>query len=115
MALPKIDLPVYELKLPSNNKQVKIRPFLVREEKLLLMAVESNDESEIINTTKQVINNCLIDSDVNIDALPFFDVDYMFVFLRAKSVGDNVEVQLTCNNETPEGICGNRFPAMVDI
>lgn len=115
MALPKIDLPVYELKLPSNNKQVKIRPFLVKEEKLLLMAVESNDEAEIINTTKQVINNCLIDSDVNIETLPFFDVDYLFIALRAKSVGESIEVKFTCNNFVNDSICGYVFPAKIDI
>ena len=59
--LPKIDLPIYEIQLPSNSKKIKIRPFIVREEKLLLMAIESQDDMEIINTTKQIINNCIID------------------------------------------------------
>lgn len=115
MALPKIDLPTYDLTIPSTQKVIKVRPFNVKEEKLLLLALETDDADQIINTTRQVINNCLVNNDVDINKLPFFDVDYMFVFLRAKSVGDNVEVQLTCNNETPEGICGNRFPAMLDI
>lgn len=115
MSLPKIDTPIYELTIPSNKKVIKVRPFNVREEKLLLMAIETDDADEIINTTKQVINNCVVSGDIDINKLPFFDIDYVFVFLRAKSVGDHVEVQMTCNNETENGICGNRFPADLDI
>ena len=83
MDLPKIDLPVYELKLPSSGKTVTVRPFLVKEEKLLLMAVESQDENNIPQTTKRIINNCILNDDVKIDKLPFFDVDYLFIALRA--------------------------------
>ena len=115
MALPKIDLPLYQVKLPSNNKELTIRPFLVKEEKLLLMAIESNNDSEIINTTKQVINNCLINTDINVETLPFFDVDYLFIALRAKSVGEAIEVKFTCNNYHNDVMCGSVFPAMIDI
>ena len=116
MTLPKIDLPTYEIKLPSNGKKVRIRPFLVKEEKLLLMAIESGDDIEIINTTKQIINNCLIDHDVNVETLPFFDVDYLFIALRAKSVGESIEIKFTCNNVLPDtNICGKTFPAKIDI
>lgn len=115
MALPKIDLPLYEVKLPSTGKIVKIRPFLVKEEKLLLMAIEAQDDIEIINTTKQVINNCLVDSDVNIETLPFFDVDYLFIALRAKSVGESIEIKFTCNNVVNDNFCGKVFPAKIDI
>lgn len=115
MPLPKIDLPIYTIKLPSNQKEVTFRPFLVKEEKLLLMAVESDNESEIINTTKQVINNCLVDTDINLETLPFFDVDYLFIALRAKSIGEAIEVKFTCNNWTGERTCGNVFPAKIDI
>ena len=79
------------------------------------MAVESQDEKEIINVTKQVINNCLIDSDVNIETLPFFDVDYLFIALRAKSVGEHIEVKFTCNNTHEDKRCGYIFPAQIDI
>lgn len=113
--LPKIDVPTYTLKLPSNGKEVTIRPFLVKEEKLLLMALESSDENEIIRTTKQVINNCLIDSDIKIDSLPFFDIDYLFIALRAKSVGESIEIKFTCNNEVEDKRCGAVFPANIDI
>jgi hypothetical protein len=115
MNLPKIDVPTYELKLPSNGKEVRFRPFLVKEEKLLLMAVKSNDANEIIRTTKQVINNCLIDSDVNIDVLPFFDVDCLFIAMRAKSVGENIEVNFICQKETEVGKCGGKFAINIDI
>ena len=113
--LPKIDLPIYEIQLPSNSKKIKIRPFIVREEKLLLMAIESQDDMEIINTTKQIINNCIIDSTINIESLPFFDVDYLFIALRAKSVGESIEIKFTCNNVVNDQICNKVFPAKIDI
>lgn len=113
--LPKIDLPIYELKLPSSGKSVRVRPFLVKEEKLLLMAVESKDEENIISTTKQIINNCLLDNDVKVEKLPFFDVDYLFIALRAKSIGEVVPVNFICNMYGPDGKCGTVFPVDIDI
>lgn len=115
MALPKIDLPTYEVKLPSNGKVVRIRPFLVKEEKLLLMAIEAQDEIEIINTTKQIINNCLLNSDIDVETLPFFDVDYLFIALRAKSIGEAIDIKFTCNNLVNDTVCGKNFPAKIDI
>jgi hypothetical protein len=115
MPLPKIDLPTYTLKIPSNGKEVTIRPFLVKEEKLILMALESKDQNEIINTTKQIINNCIVEGDVNVDTLPFFDVDYLFIALRAKSVGESIEIKFTCNNIVDGNRCGAIFPATIDI
>lgn len=114
--LPKMTLPTYEVTLPSTGKKVKIRPFLVKEEKLLLMALESNDNEEIIKTTLQVVQNCLLDKDIDVESLPFFDVDYLFIALRAKSVGESIEVRFTCNNVTEEKtFCGNEFKANIDI
>lgn len=114
--LPKIDVPIYDLVIPSTGQSIKVRPFNVKEEKLLFMAVESNDADEIVKTVKQVINNCIINADINIDKLPFFDVDYMFIFLRAKSIGESVEVNMTCNNDLEDGRrCGNVFEADMDI
>jgi hypothetical protein len=115
MALPTIDVPIYELKLPSSGKEIRVRPFLVKEEKLLLMAAESKDADEIIRTTKQIINNCLIDDDVNIDSLPFFDIDYLFIALRAKSISETIEISFTCNNVVDEYRCGHMFDLDVDI
>lgn len=80
------------------------------------MAVEAGDAEEIVKTVKQVINNCILNGDVNIDKLPFFDIDYIFIFLRAKSIGESVEVNVTCNNELEDGRrCGNVFEADMDI
>lgn len=116
MALPKIDLPIYDLTVPSSKKIITVRPFSVKEEKLLLMAVESKDNDEVIRTVKQVVNNCIVSEDVDIDKLPFFDVDYMFIFLRAKSVGESVDVNLTCNNILENGNkCGHVFQTAMDI
>lgn len=115
-SLPKIQAPTYELKLPSNGKEILIRPFLVREEKLLLMAAESKDEQEIIRTTKQVINNCLVSGEVDVEKLPFFDIDYLFIALRAKSVGESLDLKFNCQAVQPDGdICGNAFDVKIDI
>jgi hypothetical protein len=115
MSLPKIDVPIYELSLPSDGKTIKIRPFLVKEEKLLLMAVESNDIQNIIKTTKQVINNCILEKKLDIEKLPFFDIDYLFIALRAKSIGESIEVSYTCNHDTENGRCGGTFETSIDI
>lgn len=114
--LPKIDVPTYKVKLPSSGKEIKVRPFSVKEEKLLFMAVESGKLSDMIETTKQVINNCIVSGDFNVEKVPFFDVDFLFIFLRAKSIGESVEVNLTCNNTLETGLrCGHTFPTNMDI
>ncbi len=114
--LPKIDLPTYTLKLPSNSQEVTVRPFLVKEEKLLLMAVKSNDAQEIIRTTKQVIKNCIIEPEINVETLPFFDIDYLFIALRAKSVGESIELNFVCQMLDETGTkCGSKFPVILDI
>jgi hypothetical protein len=93
MPLPKLKHPIYELTLPSNNKVVKYRPFLVREEKILLMAKQSEDPAEIIRAIKQVINNCIVDPDnLNVDELATFDIEYFFLKLRSKSVNNVVSL-----------------------
>jgi hypothetical protein len=115
MELPKIDVPIYDLTLPSNGKEIKIRPFLVKEEKLLLMAAESKDPVTIINTTLQVISNCILEGDVKINALPFFDIDYLFIALRAKSLGETIQVNFKCNNMVEGQPCGSIFPVDINI
>jgi hypothetical protein len=116
MSLPVVDVPIYELKLPSNGKEIRVRPFLVKEEKLLLMAAESDDVEEIIKTTKQVINNCLIDKNVDVDKLPFFDIDYLFIALRAKSIAETIDMRFTCNAVNDEGDpCRYVFDTEIDI
>lgn len=116
MALPKIELPIYDLTIPSTEKVIQIRPFKVKEEKLLLIAAESNDPDEMINATKQVVNNCVVSEKFDIEKLPYFDVDYIFIALRAKSVGDKIEMKYTCNAVNEEGkTCGGSFDAEFDI
>ena len=116
LPLPQVTTPTYDVTIPSSGKTIKIRPFLVKEEKLLLMATQSKDTNEIISTVRQVINNCLVDSDVTVDNLAFFDIDYLFIALRAKSIGETVELQFTCNATNEEGNrCGQIFPVEVDI
>lgn len=115
MSLPVLELPTYTVKLPSNMKEVLIRPFTVKEEKLLLMALQSGDPKDIIHTTKQVINNCLVNKDVDVEKLPFFDIDYLFIALRGKSVGETVDVSFKCNNLVEEKECGNIFTTKIDI
>jgi predicted Zn-ribbon and HTH transcriptional regulator len=115
MALPQIDLPIYDLKIPSTGQEIKIRPFKVKEEKLLLMAAESNDNMEIINTTKQVLNNCILTEGVDIEKLPFFDVDFLFIAIRAKSIGETIELEFTCNAVKDEKKCGHVFSDNLDL
>jgi hypothetical protein len=91
MPLPKINQPIHQLTLPSNGKVVHFRPFTVREEKLLLMAQESGEQKDIINTYKQLITNCCIDP-VDVDKLASFDIEYFFISLRAKSVSNIAKV-----------------------
>jgi len=115
MSLPKISVPTYSVTLPSTGKEVRIRPFLVKEEKLLLMAAQSKDVNEIIHATLQAITNCLIDDDIDASKLPFFDVDYLFIALRAKSIGESIEINFTCNNVVDEEKCAQIFPVNLDI
>jgi hypothetical protein len=97
MALPKIDVPVYETKLISSGKTIKYRPFLVKEQKLFLMAAQAADEKETIDVVKQVLNNCII-TDIDVDDLPTFDLEHLFMQLRARSVGEVVNLKYNCNN-----------------
>jgi hypothetical protein len=115
MTIPKIDVPIYDITLPSTGKTIKIRPFVVKEEKLLLMAIESKDNDNIIKTTKQVINNCIVSGDLDLEKIPFFDVDYLFIALRAKSIGENIETSYVCNNMVDGNKCGGVFEAVIDI
>jgi len=96
--LPKIDVPVFSINLLSNGKEIKFRPFTVKEEKLFLMANESKDIKTIIDTTKQVLNNCLV-SDVDIDTMPVFDIEYLFLNIRARSVSEIINLNYKCNND----------------
>ena len=102
MPLPKIATPTYELVLPSSDRKIKYRPFLVKEEKILIIAMESEDQKQITNAIKSVINNCILTRGIKVDKLSTFDIEYLFLNIRGKSVGENVEVIVTCpdDNET---------------
>lgn len=116
MTLPKIDVPVYDVLIPSSGQPLKVRPFNVKEEKLLFMAVEAGKPDDIVSTVKQVINNCIIEGEIDIDKCPFFDVDFLFIFLRAKSIGESVDVKMTCHAVNDKGDkCGHTFPTSMDI
>ena len=95
MALPKLGYPTYELELPSTGKTVKYRPFLVKEEKVLLLALESEDEKQVTNAVKDLLKNCVI-SRIKVDQLPSFDLEYLFLKIRAASIGEVVTLNVTC-------------------
>jgi len=98
MALPKVTTPTYELLLPSTDKRLKFRPFLVKEEKILLIAMENNKEEEIFSAIKQIIKNCLFES-VDVEQLPIFDLEYIFLQIRAKSVGEITKFRVICPDD----------------
>ena len=99
MPLPKISTPTYELVLPSTGKKVKYRPFLVKEEKVLIMALESEDQKQITNAIRDVLSSCILTRGIKIDKLATFDIEYLFLNVRAKSVGETVEVNVTCPDD----------------
>ena len=113
--LPKIDVPTYEILLPLTNKKVKYRPFLVKEQKNLLMAMESKETESINNVVKDILENCTLTDGIDIEKLPIIDVEYYFINLRAKSVGEIVEARYRCNNEVEGKECGNIMETNVDL
>jgi hypothetical protein len=101
MALPKIDVPIYEVRIPSSGKNIRFRPFTVKEEKLFLMAAQGDDTKTSINTIVQVLNNCILD-DIDVEKMPLFDIEYLFLNLRARSISEVVELSYKCNNIVPD-------------
>ena len=99
MPLPTIATPTYELTLPSTGKKLKYRPFLVKEEKILIIAMESQSDTEIANAVKDVLSTCILTKGVKVDTLSTFDIEYLFLNIRGKSVGEDVEVLITCPDD----------------
>jgi hypothetical protein len=99
MPLPKISTPTYDLVLPSNEKPIKYRPFLVKEEKVLIIALESRDSMQITNAIKQVLSECVLTPGIKIDELPTFDIEYIFLNVRGKSVGESIDLLVTCYDD----------------
>ena len=99
MPLPKIATPTYELELPSTGETIKYRPFLVKEEKLLVIALESEDTKQISTAIRAVIKNCILTRGIKVEQLPTFDIEYLFLNIRGKSVGEELEVNLICPDD----------------
>ena len=99
MPLPKIATPSYELVVPSTKKKIKYRPFLVKEEKVLIIAMESQDNKQIANAIKDVLSACILSKGVKVNDLSTFDIEYLFLNIRGKSVGEEVEVMVTCPDD----------------
>jgi hypothetical protein len=116
--LPKIDVPIYETKLISTGKTVKFRPFLVKEQKLFLISSQSDDINDMINSVKQVITNCVLD-DIDVDSLATFDIEHLFIQMRARSVGEIVNLKYNCNNVIKEGeeekACNNQVSVDLNL
>jgi hypothetical protein len=115
MALPKIDTPVYDLELPLSKKQIRFRPFLVKEQKNLMMAMEADDKETIERNIKQVLNNCTLTEGIIIDKLPVIDVEFYFIQLRARSVGEIVENRYICTNEVDGAQCSHKMDAKFNL
>ena len=99
MPLPKISTPTYELELPSTGETIQYRPFLVKEEKLLVIALESEDTKQITTAIKTVIKSCILTKNIKVESLPTFDIEYLFLNIRGKSVGEELEVNIICPDD----------------
>jgi len=99
MGLPIVATPQYTLKIPSLKKEIKYRPFLVKEEKILIIAMESEDPKQIANAVKSVISNCILTKGIKVEQLATFDIEYLFLNIRGKSVGENVDILITCPDD----------------
>ena len=110
MPLPKITAPTYELVLPSSGRKCRYRPFLVKEEKLLIIAMESEDTKQITEAVKNVLKNCILTRGIKVEKLATFDIEYLFLNIRGKSVGEDVEVMITCPDDGE-----TQVPALINL
>jgi hypothetical protein len=110
MPLPKISVPSYTLELPSTEEEIQYRPFLVKEEKLLVIALESEDTKQITTAIKNVIKNCIHTKGIKVESLPTFDIEYLFLNIRGKSVGEELEVNIICPDDETTNV-----PVKIDI
>ena len=110
MPLPKIATPTYELELPSTGQSVKYRPFLVKEEKLLVLALESEDTKQITTAIKSVLKSCVLTKGIKVETLPTFDIEYLFLNIRGKSVGEELEVNIVCPDDGETNV-----PVFIDL
>ena len=110
MPLPKISTPTYELTVPSTGKNIKFRPFLVKEEKILIIAMESQSDKQIAQAVNDVLSNCILTKGVNINDFSTFDIEYLFLNIRGKSVGESVDVMVTCPDDN-----STKVPVQVNL
>ena len=110
MPLPKIATPTYELVLPSSNRKIKFRPFLVKEEKILIIAMETQDTKQIANAVKNILSHCILTRGIKVDKLSTFDIEYLFLNIRGKSVGEDIEVMVTCPDDGK-----TQVPALINV
>ena len=110
MPLPKIATPTYELELPSTGASIKYRPFLVKEEKVLVIALESEDTKQITNAIKAVLKNCVLTKGIKVENLPTFDIEFLFLNIRGKSVGEEIEVNIVCPDDGETNV-----PVFIDL
>jgi hypothetical protein len=110
MPLPKLAVPTYELELPSTGQKIKYRPFLVKEEKILLLAMESEDEKQMTDAVKTILKNCIQTAKIKVEDLALFDIEYLFLNIRGKSVGEQIELTATCPDDGETTV-----PVTVDI
>lgn len=114
MSLPKIDVPIHEVELPVSKKKIKYRPFLVKEQKILLMASESEDADIIEKSIRQILQNCCLE-EFNVDTLSLLDVEFYFLHLRSSSVGELVENKYRCQNMIGEEVCNNLMDVSLNL
>jgi hypothetical protein len=110
MPLPKIATPTYELELPSTGQSIEYRPFLVKEEKVLVIALESEDNKQITSAIKAVLKNCVLTKGIKVDHLPTFDIEFLFLNIRGKSVGEELEVNIICPDDEE-----TQVPVVIDL
>jgi len=110
MPLPKITAPTYEMILPSSGRKIKYRPFLVKEEKLLIIAMESEDQKQITEALRTVLSNCILTRGTKVEKMSTFDIEYLFLNIRGKSVGENVEILVTCPDDNK-----TKVPVVIDL
>ena len=110
MPLPKIATPTYELELPSTGQSIQYRPFLVKEEKVLVIALESEDNKQITSAIKAVLKNCVLTKGIKVDHLPTFDIEFLFLNIRGKSVGEELEVNIICPDDEETEV-----PVVIDL
>tara|TARA_B100000287_G_scaffold372979_1_gene371906 strand:- start:27 stop:746 length:720 start_codon:yes stop_codon:yes gene_type:complete len=110
MPLPKISTPTYSLELPSSGQEINYRPFLVKEEKVLVIALESEDTKQITNAIKAVLKSCVLTKGIKVEQLPTFDIEYLFLNIRGKSVGEELEVNIICPDDGESTV-----PVMINL